>query len=213
MPEANSIVAEQFDDPQQQREAATLGLWTFLATEVLFFGALFLLYAMLRHFYYSDFAAASKRTDLLYGTINSVILLTSSLSVALAVRSANLNRLKPALSGLACTILLAASFLVIKGFEYHQDIAEHLVPGPHFNSSLSLHAQIFFWLYWAMTGLHAIHVIIGMSVLSVILVLTLRRRKVAEKSTAIELAGLYWHFVDVVWLFLYPLLYLVNRHS
>lgn len=213
MAESTSIVAEQFDDPLQQREAATLGMWTFLATEVLFFGALFLLYTVLRHFYYPDFAAASRRTDLLFGTINSVILLTSSFSVALAVRAANLSRLQPTLWGLAGTVLLGVSFLVVKGFEYHEDIASRLVPGPDFTPTLTPPAQAFFWLYWAMTGLHAIHVMVGLCVLSVIGLWTWRRGDLPNQCNKIELAGLYWHFVDVVWLYLYPLLYLVNRHS
>lgn len=213
MPEANPIVAEQFDDRQQQRDAATLGMWTFLATEVLFFGGLFLAYTVYRHFYYDDFGAGSKRTDLVFGTTNSVILITSSLSVALAVRAANLNNLKSTLRWLVVTLLLAASFLVIKGFEYHKDIASNLVPGPNFTPTLPLHAQTFFWLYWAMTGLHAVHVMVGMSVLTAITLLVWRQRNLPAKRTTIELAGLYWHFVDIVWLFLYPLLYLVNRHS
>jgi len=213
MPETDSIVAEQFDDSQQQREAATLGMWTFLATEVLFFGALFLAYTVYRHFYYNDFSAGSQRTDLLFGTINSVILLTSSLSVALAVRAANLNNSRPVLRWLTITLMLAASFLIIKAFEYHKDIADHLVPGPNFTTTLPPHAQTFFWLYWAMTGLHAVHVIVGMSVLAVIALLVGRQKNLPAKRTTIELAALYWHFVDIVWLYLYPLLYLVNRHS
>lgn len=213
MSESHSIVAEQFDSSQQQRHAAMLGMWTFLATEVLFFGALFLAYTIYRHFYFADFGAGSKRTDVLYGTINSVILLTSSLSVALAVRAAKLENLKSTLRGLICTAILGAAFLVVKGFEYHEDIANHLVPGPGFTPTLPLHAQIFFWLYWTMTGLHAVHVIVGITVLSVITVWTWRKKNLRAKSTTIELAGLYWHFVDIVWLYLYPLLYLVDRHS
>lgn len=212
MPEDEAAIAEQFDDLEQQREAATLGMWTFLATEVLFFGALFLLYVIMRHFYFSDFAAGSKRTDLLFGTINSVILLTSSLSVALAVRAANLNHFNGTLRGLAGTVALATGFLVIKGLEYHKDIAERLVPGPDFTTTLPSHAQAFFWLYWAMTGLHAIHVVVGMSILSLMAWWTWRSGNLAARRNAIEVAGLYWHFVDIVWLFLYPLLYLVNRH-
>ena len=213
MPESNSIVAEQFDDHAQQKIAATLGMWTFLATEVLFFGALFVLYTILRHFYFDEFGEGSKHTDVVYGTINSVILITSSFTVALAVRSANLNRIKPVLAGLACTILLGFSFLVVKGFEYDKDITDHLVPGPNFNSTLPLHAQTFFWLYWAMTGLHAVHVIVGISILSVITLWVWKRADLSGKRTTIEMAALYWHFVDIVWVFLYPLLYLVNRHS
>lgn len=213
MPESNSIVAEQFEDSDQQREAATLGMWTFLATEVLFFGALFVAYTLYRHFYFADFGAASKQTDVWFGTTNSVILLTSSFSVAIAVRAAKLNNLKTAVRGLLCTVVLGVSFLVVKGFEYHDDISKHLVPGPDFTSTLPLHAQIFFWLYWAMTGLHAVHVTVGIVVLSVVTAWTWRLKNIPAKVTTIELAALYWHFVDIVWLYLYPLLYLVNRHS
>jgi cytochrome c oxidase subunit 3 len=142
-----------------------------------------------------------------------VILLTSSLTVALAVRAANLDDLKTAQRGLLFTIALGASFLVIKSFEYHKDIADHLVPGPDFNPALPPRGQIFFWLYWAMTGLHAVHVVIGISVLSVMTWWVWRKKNLPAKRTAIELSGLHWHFVDIVWLYLYPLLYLVNRHS
>jgi cytochrome c oxidase subunit 3 len=213
MAERTTTVAEQFEDLQQQREAATLGMWTFLATEVLFFGGLFLVYTVYRHFYYNEFAVASKRTDLLYGTINSVILITSSLTMALAVQSAKLVQHKNTARFLTLTICLGLSFLVIKGFEYHEDIAHRLVPGPNFNADLPRRGQIFFWLYWTMTGLHAVHVIIGLGVISTMLFLLLRKNAKPVQAYAIENTGLYWHFVDIVWIYLYPLLYLVGRHS
>jgi cytochrome c oxidase subunit III len=207
------IVAEQFADAEQQREAAHLGMWTFLATEVLFFGGLFLAYLVYRHFYFSAFAAASKRTDVLFGTINSVILLTSSLTMALAVHSAKENRYRQILRWLLLTLFLGATFLVIKGFEYREDIEHQLVPGVHFTHDLPLPSQIFFWLYWTMTGLHAIHVIVGLGILLVMTRLARRRAFSGIDHTSLTLAGLYWHFVDIVWLYLFPLLYLVQRHT
>ena len=213
MTERTNTVAEQFEDLPQQREAATLGMWTFLATEVLFFGGLFLVYTVYRHFYFNEFAAASKRTDVLYGTVNSVLLITSSLTMALAVQSAKLLRHKATASFLVWTICLGLSFLVIKGFEYHEDILNRLVPGPGFNPDLPQRGQIFFWLYWTMTGLHAVHVIIGLGVISLMLFLLLRQNAKPVPAHAIENTGLYWHFVDVVWIYLYPLLYLAGRHT
>jgi cytochrome c oxidase subunit 3 len=211
--EHNMIVAGQFQDAQQQREAATLGMWTFLATEVLFFSALFLAYAVYRHFYFSDFAIASRHTDLFYGTLNSVILLTSSFTMALAIQFSKVGRNKMIVRCLLLTIFLGLAFLVVKGFEYHEDISRQLVPGPNFNPSLPPHAQIFFWLYWAMTGLHGVHICVGLGILSLMTCFA-RRGKFSETNhTSLELTGLYWHFVDIVWLFLYPLLYLVQRHA
>jgi len=213
MPEQKSIVAEQFDTAEQQSEAAHLGMWTFLATEVLFFGGLFLAYLVYRHFYFDAFAAASRHTNVLFGTINSIILLTSSLTMALAVFSAAENYRRSVTRWLSLTLLLGAAFLVVKGFEYHKDIAGHLVPGPTFDPALPSQAQIFFWLYWTMTGLHALHLLIGLALLTVMFFLARRGTFSANYHTPLTLAGLYWHFVDVVWLFLFPLLYLVQRHS
>jgi cytochrome c oxidase subunit 3 len=213
MSEKNSIVAEQFEDAQQQSEAAQLGMWTFIATEILFFGGLFLAYAVYRHFYFNAFAAASKHTDVFYGTLNSIILLTSSFSMALAVQAAKENRRKNIAPFLALTIFLGFAFLVVKGFEYQKDIADQLVPGAHFNPALPFQSQIFFWLYWAMTGLHGIHICVGLGLLCVMWLRARRGNFSANYHAPVELTGLYWHFVDIVWLFLYPLLYLVQRHA
>ena len=213
MTEPSSIVAEQFDTPEQQSEAAHLGVWTFLATEILFFGGLFLAYIVYRHFYFHEFVIASRHTDVLFGTVNSIILLTSSLTMALAVHAAAENYRRAVARWLSLTILLGISFLVVKGFEYHKDIADHLVPGAHFNADLPAQAQIFFWLYWTMTGLHALHLVIGLGVLSTMLWLARRHRFSSAYHTPLTLAGLYWHFVDIVWLFLFPLLYVIQRHS
>jgi cytochrome c oxidase subunit III len=213
MPEETPMLAEQFANAEQQYEAAQLGMWTFLATEVLFFGGLFMAYILYRDLYPDAFAIGSRYTNLLYGTLNTALLLTSSLTMALAVHAARENQFSSTVRCLALTLLLAAGFLVVKGFEYHEDFVQHLVPGPHFNPALPLRAGLFFWLYWAMTGLHAIHVTVGIGLLSVITVLARRGRFSSRFSTPVEVSGLYWHFVDLVWIFLYPLLYLIDRHG
>jgi len=213
MAERTTTIAKQFEDLPQQREAVTLGMWTFLATEVLFFGGLFLVYSVYRHFYFNAFAAASKHTDVVYGTVNSVILITSSLTMALGVRAAKLIQYRNTIRFLLLTVCLGLAFLAVKGFEYHKDITDRLVPGLDFNPDLPLHGQIFFWLYWTMTGLHALHVIIGLGVISTMIGLLSRRNGRPVHAHSIENAGLYWHFVDIVWIYLYPLLYLVGRHS
>ncbi|MGH7952131.1 MAG: cytochrome c oxidase subunit 3 family protein [Limisphaerales bacterium] len=212
MPEENSIVAEQFEDARQQSEAANLGMWTFLATEVLFFGGLFLTYVVYRHFYDAAFIAAIKHTDIFYGTLNSSLLLTSGLTMALAVQAAAENRKKVLAPLLLVTMFFGFAFLAVKGLEYHEDISDKLVPGPNFDPSLPAHAQMFFWLYWTMTGLHTIHLIVGLGVLSVMTMMARRGKFSAQYYTPLEVAGLYWAFVDIVWIFLYPLFYLLGRH-
>ena len=213
MPKDNSFVAEQFEDAAQQAEAAQLGIWIFLATEVLFFGGLFFCYAIYRHFYEADFAAGVKHTLILYGTINSVLLLTSGLTMALAVQAADENRKTVIVPLLLVTIVLGIAFLVVKGFEYAKDISDHVVPGSHFDTSLPQHTQMFFWLYWAMTGLHTIHLIVGIGLLAIITVMARCGRFSARYYSPLEVTGLYWAFVDIVWIFLYPLLYLIGRYS
>lgn len=213
MPEEASIIAEQFEDAEQQYEAANLGMWTFLATEVLFFGGLFLAYVTYRLVYPEGFAAGSAHTLLFYGTLNTAVLLTSSLTMALAVHAAQERQARPLTSYLLVTLALAATFLVVKGFEYSTDIREGLVPGPAFSSELPPQAEIFFYLYWTMTGLHAVHVMVGAGLLTVLAILARRGRFTEGHATPVEIVGLYWHFVDIVWIFLYPLLYLIGRHS
>jgi cytochrome c oxidase subunit 3 len=213
MSETHEALAEQFEEMPQQTEASTLGMWTFLATEILFFGAMFLCYLIYRHAYPRAFAEASRHTIVLFGTVNTAILLTSSLTMALAVNSAQENKINWLTRYLLATVFLAICFLVLKGFEYRADLQEHLWPGPHFTRELPHEAQIFWWLYWAMTGLHAIHVTVGVGLLTVMARLASRRKFSAAYHAPIEVAGLYWHFVDIVWIFLYPLLYLINRSS
>jgi cytochrome c oxidase subunit 3 len=213
MAETRTALAEQFAEMPQQREASILGMWTFLATEILFFGAMFMAYITYRSAYPQAFAEASKHTIVLYGTINTAILLTSSLTMVLAVHAVQENNLKWLVRHLVFTILLACAFLVVKGLEYHEDLAEHLWPGPHFKPGLPAQAQIFWFLYWSMTGLHALHVTVGIALLSVMAWMAHRRTFSAEYYNPVDVSALYWHFVDIVWIFLYPLLYLINRSS
>ncbi|HEY3762326.1 MAG TPA: cytochrome c oxidase subunit 3 family protein [Verrucomicrobiae bacterium] len=209
----NSMVAEQFEDMPQQVEAATMGMWVFLATEVLFFGGLFMAYIVYRHFYAADFIAAMKHTDIRYGTINSVLLLTSGLTMALAVQAAAENRIRVITPLLLATIVFGLGFLVVKTLEYKEDLHDRVLPGANFDPSLPPHAQMFFWLYWAMTGLHTIHMIVGIGLLLFVTMLSWRRKFSAQYYTPLEVIGLYWAFVDIVWIYLYPLLYLIGRHS
>ena len=208
-----SAVAEQFDDMQQQQEASTIGMWTFLATEILFFGGMFMSYITYRYAYPQAFAQASQHTIVLYGTVNTAILLTSSLTMALAVHAAQQGHNKALLGYLLFTIFFACCFLAVKGLEYHEDLNEHLWPGRHFRPDLPAQAQIFWFLYWAMTGLHALHVTIGVGLLSVIAWMTSRNKFSAHYYNPVDISALYWHFVDIIWIWLYPLLYLINRHA
>jgi cytochrome c oxidase subunit 3 len=212
MAEAPSALADQFDDMPQQQEASMLGMWTFLATEILFFGGMFMSYITYRNAYPVAFAEASKHTIVLYGTLNTAILLTSSLTMALAVHAAQEGRMKALLRQLLITIFLACCFLGVKALEYHEDLVEQLWPGPHFRPELPAQAQIFWFLYWSMTGLHALHVTVGVGLLSVIAWMAWRGKFSAQYYNPVDVCGLYWHFVDIVWIWLYPLLYLINRH-
>jgi cytochrome c oxidase subunit 3 len=212
MPEVRSALAEQFDSVEQQHEAATLGLWTFLATEVLFFGGLFTAYVVYRFLYPQAFAEASHHTNLLFGTLNTAVLLTSSLTMALAVHAAQEGRSRMVFRCLVITIVFGLGFLLVKGLEYREHFADHLVPGPHFALAARPKTELFFWLYFTMTGLHGIHVLVGIGVLSVLAFMASRQHFSIDYSTPVEMGGLYWHFVDIVWVFLYPLLYLINRH-
>lgn len=213
MSERSAHLQEQFDTMEQQQDAARLGMWAFLATEIMFFGGLFVGYIVYRHAYPAEFALATRHTNILYGTLNTAILLTSSLTMALAVHAAERGETRALVRKLLLTILLAAGFLGVKALEYTEDFREHLVPGPSFALQGHPPAELFFYFYWAMTGLHAVHVLIGIGVLSVIAAQAHRRRFSPAYYTPVEVAGLYWHFVDVVWIYLYPLLYLLGRHS
>ena len=208
-------LAHQFDSLGQQTEAATLGMWVFLVTEVLFFGGLFVTYTVYRSFYPAAFSAASHELDILLGGINTAVLITSSLTMALAVHAAQLGQRRLLMIFLVVTMVLGTVFLGIKAVEYYHKFAEHHVPGAtfQFEREHQRHAQIFFSLYFIMTGLHAIHMIIGIGVLLVMWIWAWRGRITSDYAGPIEISGLYWHFVDIVWIFLFPLLYLIGRHA
>lgn len=213
---ASKYLAFQFEDLDQQRESATLGMWIFLATEILFFGALFTAYFIFRGIYPKAFSEASGAMLIKFGTANTFILICSSLTMALSVHAAQLGKRKLLTVLLVVTALLGCAFLINKGFEYHQEWVEHHVPGPGFyfpESSDPRHAQIFFSLYFIMTGIHTVHLIIGAGVVLGIAFFAWKGHYPPEYHTPIENVGLYWHFVDIVWVFLYPMLYLVaHRH-
>jgi cytochrome c oxidase subunit 3 len=207
------IVARQFDDAEQQRTAADLGIWIFLATEILFFGALFVAYMVTRIRYPEAFAIASRLTNVALGSVNTGVLLTSSLTMALGVRATKLGARKASIAFMSATVALGLVFLAIKGTEYYLDYVGHLVPALEF-SYAGPHAgqvEIFFYLYFFMTGVHSLHMIAGICLVGVMIAMASRRAFSPAYYTPVELSGMYWHLVDVVWIFLYPLLYLVAR--
>lgn len=206
--------AEQFDTAAQQGEAATLGMWVFLATELMFFGPLFFGYYYGRTQYPEAFAAASRHTEVMLGTINTAILLTSSLLMAIAVQARKADAMRVAARLLSGVAALGIAFLVIKGIEYRHEWQEHLFPGAWFAFPERNHAdaaQMFYFLYFAMTGLHALHLVIGIVAVSVFALCLSQGAHRFASAGRIEVLGLYWHFIDVIWIFLYPILYLVGR--
>ena len=250
-----NLVAARFDNWKQQRETSTLGMWTLLVSELLFFGSFFLAYAVYRALNPAAFAAASSRTEIWIGTLNTAILLTSSFCMALAVNAAKLGQLRKTSLLLVLTAVLGAGFMGLKGLEYYKDWQNHLVPGVNFqfdnapanNGGLSLQRQndrsafppqivvppgqpsalpdsrspemtptriapeaLFFVLYFFLTGLHAVHLTVGICWVTVAAILA-RKERFAD-AQPVEILGLYWHFVDVVWIFLYPMIYLGGRH-
>lgn len=220
---ATAELAHHFENLEQQKDAARLGMWAFLATEVLFFGGVLLCFAIYRGEYTQAFNAATRLQNVPLGTVNTVVLICSSLTMALAVHSAEEGHRAALIRNLALTILLGTAFLVIKGFEYTHDFHEGLIPGATWNpnehvrsqwqsANLNLkHAEMYFVFYFVMTGLHAVHMIVGIGVLGVQLAMARRGAFTTAYPTPIELTGLYWHFVDIVWIFLFPILYLL-RH-
>ena len=202
-----------FETLEQQHEASTLGMWLFLVTEVLFFGGLFTCYMVYRIAYPEAWSEGSLELDILLGGVNTAVLIGSSLTMAMAVRSAQTGFRKATVNWLVFTMLLGLTFLVIKGFEYHEKYVENHIPGFGFvfEGPFAGPAEIFFSLYFAMTGLHALHMVVGFGILSTIAWMAYRGRFTPQWYTPVEMAGLYWHFVDIVWIFLFPLLYLVDR--
>jgi len=211
-----------FSTAEQQRDASSLGMWLFLATEIMFFGGMFCAYLIYRLNYFNEFAAGSRSLNLKLGTINTIVLICSSLTVALGVRAAQMGKRKLLVVLLILTLIFGLAFLGIKGIEWNEKFKEHHVPGASFDASDLIrdypqihidpsHEQIYFSLYFAMTGLHALHMIIGVGIFTYLLYYSWKGLYGPNYYTPIELGGLYWHFVDIVWIYLFPLLYLIDR--
>lgn len=205
-------LAHQFVEVEQQREAAKLGMWIFLVTEVLLFGGLFAAYSVYRAWNPDMFYNAHRFLDVQLGTLNTIVLISSSVTMALAIRSLQLDRRSQAVKLLVTTLLLAGVFLVVKYFEYSHKIHLGQLPGKYytFEGVEGTNPHIFFSIYFLTTGLHGLHVLGGIAVIAMMLVKTIRGRFSAEYYTPVELTGLYWHLVDMIWIFLFPLLYLIG---
>lgn len=210
--EKPSYVQHHFSDAEQQVETAKLGMWIFLLTEVLLFGGLFAFYAIFRSWHPEMFFEAHKLLDVSLGALNTFVLVTSSLTMALAIRSMQLNNRKHTIWFLVVTLLLAGTFLVVKYFEYSHKIHLGQLPGIFYSYEgvAANNPHIFFSVYFAMTGLHGIHVLIGMAAIIWMLIRTVKNHFSDEYYTPIEVTGLYWHLVDLIWIFLFPLLYLIG---
>jgi len=224
-----------FENMEQQREAGTLGMWVFLVTEIMFFGGMFLAYTLYRSTYPAAFASASNHLDITLGAVNTGVLIFSSFTMAMAVYFTQTGKQRPQVLCLVLTLLLGLTFLGIKAVEYHDKYEDHLVPGrlipsrpfgpavaqegdldPHklhlLPGATVRQVELFYWLYFAMTGMHALHMIIGAGLLTFLLIFSLKGRFDPEYHSPVEVIGLYWHFVDIIWIFLFPLLYLLGRH-
>ena len=235
----------QFETLEQQKDTATLGMWVFLVTEVLFFGGMFMTYTINRHAYSAAFGVGGNTLDLKLGGGNTVVLIMSSLTMAMAVWSAQVGKKQLVTLFLILTLLLGGVFLGVKAIEYKQKYDHHLIPGQSFDitfcsnnpapcgisaedaakekteiaeafakdPNLNSHAQLYFSLYFGMTGLHALHMIIGAGLLLWLIKEAVAKRFGPGYNTPVEVTGLYWHFVDIVWIYLFPLLYLIDRHN
>ncbi len=201
---------EPFDTLPRQREAAEVGIWIFLATEVIFFGGLFMGYSAYRFLYPEGYLAAGAETNIVIGTANTAILLTSSATMAVAVWAGRADAKGQVLIGLCLTLLLGAAFLALKGVEYAEDVHKSLVPGPAFPIQAE-GAEIFFSFYWIMTAVHAVHLVIGVCALTVSTWRIWRNALDWQGTAFLHVLGLYWHLIDLIWIFLFPLLYLLGR--
>lgn len=210
---STALPAQQFDDAVQQREAATLGMWSFITTEILFFGVLFAGYTFCRVKFPEAFEEGSRHTDLLLGSVETADLLISSCAIAVAVREVQLGGQRLAAWLIALTATLGAAFLVMHGFEYASEYHEGLMPAIHYTQTGpgAKAMQLFFCLYYFITLFHSLHVTIGVVVLIVMARRTHRGDFDQAYHTPLELTALYWHLVDVVWIFVFPLMYLVGR--
>jgi cytochrome c oxidase subunit 3 len=232
---AHSALQHHFENMEQQREAGTLGMWVFLVTEMMFFGGMFLAYTLYRYKYPAAFAAASNHLDIRLGAVNTAVLIVSSFTMAMAVFSTQVGKRRNSIIYLILTMILGLAFLGIKAVEYKAKYDDSLIPGQlvagrPFNPAIAKHGEtdphklhlpegvpgghveLVYWIYFAMTGMHAVHMIIGVGILTVILIMAWRRKFSPEYHAPVEITGLYWHFVDIVWIFLFPLLYLLGRH-
>jgi len=221
----NPALLHHFASAEQQKNAASFGMWVFLVTEIMFFGGMFCAYLIYRYWYFGDFGAGSRSLDIRLGTINTLVLICSSFTVAMAVRSAQTGKQKAIVVFLLLTLVLGLAFLGIKAVEYKAKFDEHHIPGQadfHLEGSVPLHpdipvnqphAQMYFSLYFAMTGMHALHMIIGVGLFTFLTYEAWKGRYSPSYYTPVENAGLYWHFVDIIWIYLFPLLYLIDRHK
>lgn len=214
----------QYQNLDQQHQAASLGMWVFLATEVMFFGTLFLSVGVYRFLYPEAFEKASQRLNWIIGGTNTLVLLLSSLMIVMAVHYARVAERRRIVLFLGLTALLGVCFLCLKAVEYYMDYLEYLIPGWRFKAEEWItheglrpdqvpHVKLFLFLYWVMTGLHALHVTIGIGAVLVMMVLAARGRFASTYYAPIDVTALYWHFVDIVWIFLLPTLYLLGTHS
>jgi len=217
-----------FETVEQQREASSFGMWLFLLTEIMFFGGLFAAYLIYRNWYYPAFVAGSHQRSIWLGGINTVVLITSSFTMAMGVWCAEMKNKKGLVLALGATLILGLVFLGIKADEYHEKWEKHHIPGANFSIEnfvqptdpkehplavdMAEKTQMYFSLYFAMTGMHALHMVIGIVLLTILLLRALQGAYTDGHMTTIENFGLYWHFVDIVWIFLFPLLYLISRH-
>ena len=233
--QAHRSLQHHFENMEQQREAGTLGMWVFLVTEIMFFGGMFLAYTLYRSTYPASFASASNHLDITLGAVNTGVLILSSFTMAMAVYFTQVGKQRPQIICLGLTLILGLTFLGVKAKEYHDKYEDHLIPGRlipgnPFNPAVAQHGdedphklhllegatvekvEMFYWIYFAMTGMHALHMIIGAGLLTFLLIFSLKGRFGPEYHSPVEVIGLYWHFVDIVWIFLFPLLYLLGRH-
>ena len=207
-----SFLAHHFSEVEQQKESAKLGMWIFLLTEILLFGGLFVAYAVYRAWNPEMFINAHKQLDVYMGTLNTFVLISSSVTIALAIRSMQFGNRKHTMRLLIATIVLAGVFLVVKYFEYSHKIHLGQLPGKYytFDGLQGTNPHVFFSIYFLMTGLHGLHVIFGMIAIGWVLYRTHKNHFSAEYNTPIEMVGLYWHLVDLIWIYLFPLFYLIG---
>jgi cytochrome c oxidase subunit 3 len=208
------FLQHHFEDLGQQHEASTLGMWLFLTTEILFFGGVLCAYWIYRVLYPDAWALGASLQNWRWGAVNTIVLIISSLTMALAVRYAQLGKRKGILVMLVLTLIFGSTFLAIKGLEYNSHFHEGLFPGKHFtwheDPALAPHVQLFMMFYWGMTALHALHMVIGAGLLLWFIWRAWKDHFGPEYYGPIEIMGLYWHFVDIVWIFLFPFLYLIH---